>query len=103
MHALIIKYSFVYFPVNNQAINRSPDTSPENQSTSEISNNGSSCIQKESETFLTGDSLSRAIQIGLLITMMAIFVAGIVCRLTVQLPEMNATLFANNNSLIHSS
>ena len=100
---MIAKHSFVSFPVNNQPINRLPETSPENQSTSEISNNGSSCMQRESEAFLTGDSLSRAIQIGLLITMITIFIAGIVFRLTVQLPEMNSTLFANNNSLIHSS
>ena len=62
-----------------------------------------SCSQQLFRIIFAGDNSSIAFYICLPVATILIFIAGIVCSLTTELPYMNTGMFVFNSSVIHHS
>ena len=62
-----------------------------------------SCSQQLFRIIFAGDNSSKAFYIGQPVATIVIFIAGIVCSLTIELLYMNTGMFVFNSSAIHHS
>ena len=91
------------------SVNLSNEPPSEHKNTAQIWRNEKAtemlpkCISRLSRVLNSGNSSTRAIRFGIPLTSIAIFIIGIICRLTIELPEVNSTdLFKYNISAIHN-
>ena len=101
--------TFLFFAANKVLLNQSNESPSEHASTTKTPRyednikTSPSCAQQLSKVFIAGDKCSKALQIGLPVTTIAIFIVGIVCTITIQLPGMNYGLFEFTNISNHHS